>query len=223
MRLGFDIDGVFASIMEAWCKGFAQVAGEDKFLPGDYPEPHDYNIHTARGYTQEHARLFWDMVHADPDWWFNLPTWVENVAILREHIHDISHDHEVYFVTQRSGIQVKRQTEDWLLEHLDYSATVLIVGHGEKGNIAKSLNLDVFVEDYHENAIDIVRKSPSTRVYLINRRYNQMERLKTPAQGILSGVSWDRAVELVRSRRVTDVGEVLRAESLIPYTGVALK
>ena len=218
MRLGFDIDGVLASVMEAWCAGFVAVTGVDRFLPRDRHEPHDYDIHTVRGYTDEDKRLFWRYVELSPTWWFDLPP-LPCMRTLQAHIHELLDEHEVYFITQRRGLRVKLQTEDWLRFHLDlhHPPTVLIVGHGEKGAVAKALNLDAYVEDNFDNAVDVMKKSPTTRIFLVNRRYNQWEHRWPSGVPNAEQVSeyWTR--EKADRSRVSGIGEMLRTLNLIPY------
>lgn len=49
-----------------------------------------------------------------------------------------------------------------------------IIFSRHKGISSKNLNLDFFIEDSYENALDIVNNSKAT-VYLINKKYNNEE------------------------------------------------
>jgi len=79
--------------------------------------------------------------------------------------------HEIYYITDRSGIYPKRQTEDWFDWHGIPYATVLISKH--KGLIVKGLNLDLYIDDKGENIQDVEDRSPLTKAILINRPYNE--------------------------------------------------
>jgi len=48
-----------------------------------------------------------------------------------------------------------------------------IIFSASKGDVAKRLNLRIFVEDHLKNAINIKEKSPNTLIYLVNAEYNQ--------------------------------------------------
>jgi uncharacterized HAD superfamily protein len=212
MRLGFDIDGVLAQVFPAMARAFVEVTGRDAFLPDDLPEPTKYNIHLARGYTMEEGRRVWDTVAQSDEWWFNLPAFPE-VYGLSMHFDDLCDDHEVYFITARRGRQVKAQTEGWLSYNLAIlRPTVLIVGHHEKGNVAKALSLDAYIEDNLDNAVDVIRRSPITRTFLVNRRYNQS------LDSVWNDMTEWGIPERVRRSRVNSVREMLHRLNLIPYT-----
>lgn len=223
MRIGFDLDGVLCEIFPAYADMFVRTTGRNTFLPGDIPEPPDYNVHRLRGYTMEEEKQVWKTVGLSSDWWFNLPALPET-AQLKDALHSVLDDHECYFITARSGIRVKEQTEDWLRYHLniDHFPTVLIVGHGQKGNVAQALNLHTYIEDNADNALDVVRKSPETKTYLVNRNYNQPEGWNPMPEIVSENASLvayhNHCVEIVNRHRVSSVGEWLRLCNLIPYT-----
>lgn len=223
MRIGFDIDGVFAEVFPAMVRMFITTTGRDTFLPGDVPEPHDYNVQRERGYTPDEEKRVWDTVALSPEWWFNLPALPE-VEHLKSIMWEVMDDHEVYFITARRGIHVKVQTEDWLRAqfNVNHFPTVLIVGHGQKGNVAQALNLDAYIDDNVDNALDVVRKSPTTKTALVNRNYNQLT-LKFPSDlPTASEVTTYWLKERLDRNRVASVRDFLQRIEVIPYTtGVA--
>ena len=53
-----------------------------------------------------------------------------------------------------------------------------IIFEQAKGDLAKKLNFVVAVEDSPKNALDIKEKSPDTRTYLVDKKYNQFDEKK---------------------------------------------
>ena len=201
MKVGFDLDGVLVDFSSAYQQLFVALTGEDKFLPGDAEGPPTWDWPKLRGYTPLSVRTVWNHINSSHDFWRMLPRIEKNVSILYDHIHKLNRKHELYFATNRTGIMVKDQTEQWLRVHIADGLTVLIVAPQTKGLVARALQLDCYVDDNYDNCIDCVRESPITRTYLVNRRYN-----RAPVTG---------TVELIESRRIAGVGEFLRRENLV--------
>jgi hypothetical protein len=205
MRIGFDIDGVLANFIPAYQALTVKVAGGvDLFQPGDDIDPPCWSWPEFRGYSAITMRQVWNEIKASHDFWLDLPE-TPDCSLLRKAgspYWDQSHD--IYFVTNRVGQAVKWQTEQWLGNHLWVDQPTVLIS-SEKGLVAKALKLDCYIEDNYDNAIDVAKESPNTRIYLVNRRYN-----------VPSDYAHEHA--LVESRRVSGIGEFLRAENLIPYT-----
>ena len=180
MRIGLDIDGVLADFSRAAAAVFVSVTGRN-LIPvnfGDLTVP-VWLWWEHYGYTKDEARTALDYIHRSSDFWLNL--WpLPDANTLRFLLSGFERQHELYFITRRDGDRVKRQTELWLFDHLKYPInvsgvwpTVLIVGYREKGAMAKALQLDIYVDDNCDNANDVVRQSPATRMYLVSRAHNQ--------------------------------------------------
>lgn len=175
MKVGFDVDGVLADFTRSFQPLLVKVTGRDLFQPDDINNPPCWNWDTYRGYSAEESKKAWDAVRRDDTFWMNLAAFESNVATLRQVIKELERKHEVYFVTSRSGMSPKKQTSIWLYERLHYFAigghpTVLI--SSEKGEVAHALKLDAYVDDNFDNACDVVRSSPQTTTYLLNKSYN---------------------------------------------------
>lgn len=181
MRIGFDVDGVLAAFVPAYQQLFVTTTGRNSFTMGDHLNPPEWDWPTLRGYTKEETRVVWETIKSDPTFWLNLAPEQDAVQTVRVMLKELERKHDIYFVTSRPGERVKRQTEIWLFDHLGYPMrvpgvypTVLIAGHRVKGHIAKSLNLDVYIDDNFDNVQDCAEHAPNTRTYLLSRRYNQM-------------------------------------------------
>lgn len=176
MRIASDVDGVHVD----WNQGFAEeiiaITGRNLFTEG-VQNPPVWQWPEHYGYTKKDIAATWKRVCKSPIWWENLGSlpgcraWDTVVQALEDF-------HDVYYVTARSGHRVKRQTERWISEEYNYEdeqrrPTVLIVKPHTRGDVIASLEIDAYIDDNLDNAIDVSLKSPTTRVYLLNYRHNQ--------------------------------------------------
>lgn len=178
MRIGFDIDGVLADFTTAYQAAFVQLTGKNLFEPDDARNPPVWDWPEHRGYTKKETRQVWDYIKDSPDWWTSLAE-EDGMSDLRRIYPQLVQDHDVYFITNRVGQDVKWQSEVWLATALNNplpSPTVLL-SIKEKGFVAHGLRLDVFIDDNLENVVDIVIKTSGwgkpTRTYLLDRSYNR--------------------------------------------------
>lgn len=172
MRIGFDIDGVLANFAKAYQNTVVAITGRDLFHPGDITNPPCWDWPQFRGYTEEEIKRVWMFISNVDTFWMNLEPFENNVGVLDCMLAELSGQHEIYFITNRSGARVKWQTELWLEDHLRFGETsdyptVLI--SGQKGEVAHALKLDAYIDD---NIADVAAKSPDTAAYLLNRSYN---------------------------------------------------
>jgi hypothetical protein len=176
MRIGFDIDGVLANFVAAYQPLCVQLAGGvDLFWLDDINNPPCWDWPQFRGYTDEQVKRVWDSIIGSRSFWFNLQPHTDNITALAMVLRYLEHKHDVYFITSRPGVTAKRQTEAWIRRYLPYdrdiAPTVLLAS--AKGAAAKALKLDVYLDDNLDNAKDVLRESPKTRMYLLDRSYNQ--------------------------------------------------
>lgn len=173
-KWGFDVDGVLANFVDAFNAKIIEVTGRDLFLPSDYnsnPPAWNWFDKDHAGYTDKEVGAAWKAVTDDPNFWFMLKP-LPGLAALIEQRYELRKDH-VYFVTARAGLP-KSITEQWLAFYGEFINPTVIMSK-EKGLVSRALALDVFVEDNLPNAIDVAVESPATRIYLIDRHYNQGE------------------------------------------------
>lgn len=200
MKIGFDIDGVFANFENAFERAIVQATGIDRFPggAGNLPPqgPPEWNWPTLYGYSNADMAAAMKLAHDDREFWANLAPFEANIATLRTAMNKLALDNDCYFVTHRNGLDAKFQTETWLRLHthafdavLDWTPTVLMTKH--KGLICAALGLDIYIDDNADNVNDCVYRTrsdraitstppalnaiprPDTRVYLLDRDYNR--------------------------------------------------
>lgn len=183
MRLGFDVDGVFADWNGAYIPLIQTLSRRDLFGPGYQPTSWHYD--KAAGYTDEEISEAWEAIKSNPIFWMSLKPYWDAMTVL-ERIRIASYEHDVYFITSRPGVKAKHQTEVWLATHsgdFNWGATVLISSN--KGACAKALNLDAYIDDRFENCHDVANVTskfaldgareapPSCRTFMIDRPWNE--------------------------------------------------
>lgn len=173
MKLGFDVDGVFADFNSSFIERVVVVTGRDLFPPRPFDIPcWDYPEHY--GYTREETSAVWQGIEKDRTFWLNLSPYDGAMDILeRIRVLSIDHDHDVYFITSRPGIGAKGQTETWLATHSGdflWNPTVLV--SGDKGRCAKALKLDYYIDDRFENCLDVAVSGGGCQTFLMDRPWN---------------------------------------------------
>jgi len=181
MRVGIDVDGCLANFNSGFIRRVIEVTGRNLF-PDNY-EPTTWDYPTAVGYTEDEVNKVWENIQADPLFWLRLPVYQGTCGFLmnlaRQH-------HDVYFITARPGIEAKMQTELWLEVAGYESATVLITS--KKGLAARTLDLDIYLDDRWENAKDVAVLSDgftahgktipprysTTKTFLLDRPWNRL-------------------------------------------------
>lgn len=173
MRIGVDCDGVLADFNTAFINRIIAVTGHNDFplIPFDIPT---WNYPQHFGYTEEEVSDVWKIIEADPEFWLRLPSYADTQESLRALAGRSHAGDDLYFITSRPGIAAKRQTEAWLRKNgFADRPTVLI--SSDKGLCAAALNLDVYLDDRWENALDVsytkYRACPTTS-YLLTRPWN---------------------------------------------------
>lgn len=184
MRIGIDIDGVIANFYSAYETAVIEEAGgEDKF-PAKYPEqlPPVWDWPEHYGYDKMITGRVWKKIKESRSFWGNLGK-LPDAKVLDQSMPWAIHD--VYFITNRAGANAKQQTERWLRERFPiHNPTVLVTPN--KGLAAAALQLDVYIDDKGENVLAVEQQSPATRVYLIDRPYNEHVKVQRRVSGLKS-------------------------------------
>lgn len=175
MRIGFDVDGVLADFNTSFIERCIEVTGKDLFPPRPFEIP-TWHYPQLYGYTEAEMDFVngpvWGSVKSDPTFWRFLPgyDWTPEVLDALRGLQNNGHD--IYFVTDRAGVNPKRQTEDFLRALGFHFPTVLI--SGKKALVAEALRLDLYVDDRFENAVSVGQGVPACKTFLLNRPWNAL-------------------------------------------------
>lgn len=175
LKIGFDVDGVLADFNENFVKLVIKVTGRNLFpaWPFDIPT---WNYPEYYGYTKAETTAVWNEIKRDAFFWQGLHEYPGNSQVMAQvNEEERAHGSEIYFVTNRMGVEVKAQTERWLSSRLSSyygngSPTVLISGH--KGLVCRALELDVYIDDKWENCLDVAQTCLNTQAFLLSRPWN---------------------------------------------------
>lgn len=166
--IGIDVDGVLANFFPPYEKLWIKYAGGVNLFPPDTLPP-TWNWPEFYGYDPSLASKVWADIKTDPDFWFNedaMPGADDFIAAIS------NSSHEVYFITDRPGIEPQNQTSEWLIQHGYLDPSVIISRKG-KGVVCDALSIDYYIDDKAENIKDVVKKSPSTKVFCLDYPYNR--------------------------------------------------
>ncbi|MEP7310577.1 MAG: hypothetical protein ABJA98_34165 [Acidobacteriota bacterium] len=184
LRLGCDLDGVFADMDSELIRHAKALFGEAAFRipPAPMPGQPSHAPAAASTQTQTNAtglgtmdmserqqRRLWRHVEAIDGFWETLkeiePGSVERLAALAS-----ERRWEVIFLTKRpesAGHTAQRQSQRWLQAH-GFNLPSVFVVQGSRGRIADALKLDFVVDDRPDNCVDVVCES-TTRALLVWR------------------------------------------------------
>jgi uncharacterized protein len=169
MIIGCDIDGVLADFNASFIQRVIDVTGVDLFPSRPFNIP-TWNYPEHYGYTPDEVSAVWRSIKADCGFWEWLPPYPSTPSAI-EHLEERRYDYgdDIYYVTARPGIDAKAQTERWLMNHGVRRPTVLI--SSRKGDVCSALNIDAYVDDRWENAVDVAKTA--TKSFLLVRPWNQ--------------------------------------------------
>ncbi len=181
MRIALDVDGCLANFNQAFRQRLAAVTNRPDPKPDWEPTQWDYPA--LLGYGPKDTVDAWDSIKQDSRFWASLPAYPGTRQFLEWLWKEVSASnwtqgtsHEVLFLTDRTGIRAKDQTEDWLHRH-GFSGkhpTVLLCNHG-KGEALHALGVTHFLDDRPENVMAAINYAPSCNTYLLVKPWNQMK------------------------------------------------
>ena len=179
LTIQFDIDGVLADFIWGFTKLGEQYTGTPPTNTWNQLQWDGFN-----GIDEKLQEKLWEWIGNSNYFWQSLPPLIDRVeaAQIREMI--VSPESQVYFVTNRIGLNVRGQTEAWLRRWLELPSwanpTVIIAR--SKGEVAKAVMADFSIDDKAENAWCIGwlttpqnTKTPDCRSYLLDRPYNRYD------------------------------------------------
>lgn len=155
LRLGIDVDGVVADFRSAFRALALRELGRE-------PEDGDAELSKA-----EVDRL-WKAVAGIPNWWLEVPPH-EPDQIKRLYARARQGRWEVFFVTSRppsGGDTVQLQTQVWLERFGFYLPAVVTTPAGARGELARSLRLDLALDDRMVNCLEVISASNAKAILL---------------------------------------------------------
>lgn len=176
MRIGFDIDGIFADFSAYM---YSLLKAQGVLLP-PYEEVQkipfwDKTIDVSKEVKKKIDNLVWNR----PEVWTELPVMLSDndvAAVLRA-----VKEHEVIFITSRP-IKAHSATLEWLYaaHGLEIDNFQLICGAKAKGPLCRAMNIAAYVDDNLINAYEISRnnytrscliRTPETTYYSMDLPY----------------------------------------------------
>jgi len=147
MKLGFDIDEVICLLSEQVVKDtmvkFDIGYEEARMEVSEFIKEYNFKRDNERNEIDELTKFFLEEAY-NPDTLLAAPFDEEGRQVIRglKHI-----GHSIHFITSRNGDVFKDLTIEWLRINKIIFNSVHFVGHnGEKGIIARALNLDFFLD-----------------------------------------------------------------------------
>src|SRR5262245_16468113 len=173
LRLGIDLDGVVADFRSA----FHALAERELGLAPDDVEAE---------LSKPDVERLWRAVAGTTNWWLDIPPY-EPDQITRLYAEARQSRWEVFFMTSRppsAGDSVQLQTQVWLERHGYYLPSVLTTPAGSRGELARSLRLDLALDDRLVNCLEIISASNSKAVLVHRAAANSPVRQAAEARGI---------------------------------------
>lgn len=168
MRIGIDLDGVVCDFTNSARLLMLTLFGK----PASDKVQTSWNFESL-GLTPQEEKTLWQQIDRCPNWWRDSIKRLPHTNLLEQ----VDQNHELFFITNRkpaAGWSIERQTKYWLLRYTSvYCPTVLVTK--DKGEVAKALNLDYFIDDKPANCEDVYSNSHKTIVYIQDAPYNQGE------------------------------------------------
>jgi len=202
MKIICDIDGVLADFV----LGFTRIAngmfGSRIYGTVDQQE---WNFEDGE-FTKAQVSQVWEEIKRSNTYWEMLEPIPMEPGVFRElNMRNLVDD--LYFVTSRVGVNVKSQTESWLMKQGIWNPTVVI--SDKKGEIASAVEADALLDDKPGNVLAVHYLSRKTVPYLIDRNYNR----------------WNMKATSERIVRVKSVTEflgflILQGNGQLPTNGV---
>ena len=171
LRIGFDVDGVFADFARAFRETGERLFGPGPEVAAGQPEAEEEAQEATVASPREARRSrddLWRAIRSTKNFWETLkPT--EEGAAARLHALMLTERWEVFFITQRpdtDGDTVQRQTQRWLVTQGFDLPSVLVLG-GSRGAAARALRLDYHVDDSAQNCFDVISESRARPILIV--------------------------------------------------------
>jgi len=173
LRLGIDVDGVVADFRSA----FRALAERELGIAAEDAEA---------DLTKADIDRLWRAVAGTTNWWLDVPAY-EPDQIERLYAQVRQSRWEVFFMTSRppsAGDSVQLQTQVWLERHGFFLPSVLTTPAGARGELARSLRLDLALDDRIVNCLEITSASNAKAVMVLRHATEAPVRESAEARGV---------------------------------------
>ncbi len=173
LRIGLDVDGVFADFV----LGFSEVM-HDKVWEG-CPVYRTANHQKWRfESTEKQYNETWDIISNDyMNWWMTLQSLVTPGTISKLNKITSDRNNYVYFLTSRKslnlGLSAEIQTEQWLRGIGVVNPRVICTKSSTKAELINALDIEFFMDDKPSILEDAVKNCPNTLVSARDWWYNR--------------------------------------------------
>lgn len=186
LRLGIDLDGVVADFRSA----FRALAERELDI-----SPDDIEAELSKAQVDR----LWKSVAAATNWWIDVPAY-EPDEIRRLYAAARRGRWEVFFMTSRpgsAGDSVQLQTQVWLERFGFYLPSVLTAPTGSRGELTRSLRLDLALDDRVVNCMEIISASNSKALLVARGESELRVREAAEARGIGVVTSFSQALDAI--------------------------
>lgn len=167
--IGLDIDGVLSQFNQAFKVIQIKTSKRDLF-PSDWKDEQIvcWNWPTDQyGYTKEEYKAAWTEVWESPNFWMQLAPYPDAIQFLKK-MRCLSNN--IYYITQRAGLNVKGQTENWLRRFGGGDNPTVLISD-DKAGCCEALEITHYLDDKNENCVSVLQ-NPNTLVWMQARGWN---------------------------------------------------
>jgi hypothetical protein len=173
-RIGCDCDGILADFSLAFSTILRELHGTKIPIVTD-PEVQNWDWDKWLPLSKEEVDQGWDVIHSNPEFWERLHLTID-LPIWERFINEIGKNPQLdtYFLTTRKNtgqVSAAQQTWRWLYD-MGWPHPHVIADK-EKGAICNTLRIEYMIDDSGRNCLDIVEKSPNTKIYMLDCLHNQ--------------------------------------------------
>jgi uncharacterized HAD superfamily protein len=169
MIVGLDIDGVVADFISPFLRCLAQRVGRGPIALDSIT---DLTFSNHPFLSEEVLVECIEGVSNDPNFWQGLAPLPSEAQW--KLLDDLSRERRLIFVThryERESYSIHQVTCDWLKRH-GVSKPVVYFTQTYKSELIGKLNIELFVDDRHENCRDVAENTQA-HVFMPHRTYNQ--------------------------------------------------
>jgi hypothetical protein len=173
LRLGIDVDGVVADFRTA----FRSLAERELGIAANDVEA---------DLSKADVERLWRKVALSTNWWLDVPPH-EPAQIARLYAQARRGRWEIFFLTSRpasAGDCVQLQTQVWLERLGFFLPSVLTTPAGARGEVARSLRLDLAMDDRIVNCMEIISASNAKALLIARGAAEEKFREGAEARGI---------------------------------------